>query len=629
MDSFDLWEFDGTDWIQRFAADDPSLPLSLRGRTGELVAWNPARGTTLIFGGIAKRLDSCTLSEADIRSQSVLPARKQALTELGCFGGYVHDSWEWDGTTLQQLTRVAFGGYVGQLPVFRQIAEQAGWGGGTTPAPIPPPAEGGKTPLLPWRYDASPGHFQLRSALERAHTQDPTTTAPLVARSGTVAIAAAPTTPVSFVSPLFASTTPPQMSFDTTRGMATLFMPEDGRIFETNGKTWADRSPASSPFAAGANDFFGATWDSAAQRIVLFDPITASTWAYGDATGWSKFAPVVSPPVWSVDPSVRRERDLEHERSSTLAVSNVAAVAKQIPHLAYDRARARTVMLYRDSLWEFDGATWTQKSAPPGWTSCTAATLIAYDGKRAKTVAIGCNTPGETMEWDGSSWRGPLASPYRNLIYRAGAVPALTWYGTLQLTWAHPNALFESTLNAGGVSMMDSGGVMRTWDGTDWLTVAALDESYRTDWGQGDNLDISYAESRSGLPPNSAHEINTGAAVGAHVDFMPLSFFPPMVEDSAHGRILAFRDGATGMREWRPGATLFARVPLGDSFRSDFGDPSNPYAISAIRVHPHPFELLSAEHIYLRTSSAPASRVMDQTFNGQNVAPTRWAAQTR
>jgi|GEM_PF-3328867 len=618
-DSFDLWEFDGTDWIRRFAVDDPTLPLSLRGRTGELVAWNPARGTTLILGGVAKRLDACTLSESDIRVQSQVPARKQALTELGCFGGYVHDSWEWDGATLRQLTRVAFGGYVGQMPVFRQITEQAGWGGGTNPQPVPTPVEGGKTPRLPWRYDASPNHFQLRSALERAHTQDATTRAPVVARSGSAVVAAAPTTAVSFVSPLFASTTSPQMSFDTARGVATLFMPEDGRIFETDGKTWVDRSPISSPFASGGNDFFGAAWDSTAQRILLFDPITASTWAYGEIAGWSKLNPVTSPPVWTVDPSVRRERDLERERSSSLAVNNVAAVAKQIPHVTYDRARSRVVMLYRDSLWEFDGATWEQKSAPPGWASCTAATLIAYDGRRAKTVAVGCKTPGETMEWDGSSWTGPLASPYKNLVYRNGVAPAFTWYGTLQLTWAHPNALFESTLNA-GVSMLDSGGVMRTWDGTTWLAGAAVDEGYRTDWGQGAvDPAVFYSETMSGLPPNGSHSIDTGEAVGAHVDFMPLSFFPPMIEDPAHGRILAFRDGATGMREWRPGATRFDQVPLGDLFR-DFGNPTDPYGISATRVHPHPFELLSAEHIYLRTSSDPASRVMEATFNGPNVA---------
>lgn len=601
VDSFDLWEFDGTDWIQRFAANDPALPLSLRGRSGALVAWNPVRGTTLIFGGIAKRLDSCTLSDSDIGAQATVPARKDALTQLGCFGGYVHDSWEWDGSTLRQLTRVAYGGLVGDLPIFRQIADQGTWGG-TAPS-VAPTTEGGKTPLLPWRYDASSNHFPLRSTLERAHAVGGAPATP-VSRVGSTQISAATVGVPSLVSPLFGSRTPPQLTFDTTRGVATIFTPEDGHVFETDGKSWSDRTPASSPFADGGSDFFGATWDSVAQRILLFDPVSGTSWSFTDAGGWSKLNPTTSPPVWSIDPSVRRERDLEHVRSSSLVVEKVAQVARQIPQLTFDRGRNRAVMLYRGGLWEFDGSAWSQRTAPPGWANCTAATLLAYDGARAKTVAVGCNTPGQTMEWDGASWRGPMPGPYQDPVERVGPAPAFVWQGTLQLSWAHPNAIFESAL-LGGISTFDASGRLRTWDGTQWVAGPQLSEGNQSDSGA--------APQYGDVPYKMVDELNTGA-FGVHADFVPFCLFPPAIEDSAHGRILAFRDGVTGMREWRKasGDIHFSNVFVGDRYR-DFGDPLDPYARWGKRVHPHPFELLSAEHIYTRTSTDPASRFLFPT----------------
>jgi hypothetical protein len=602
VDSFDLWEFDGTDWVQRFAADDPALPLSLRGRSGMLAFYNPARGTTMLFGGTAKRLDACTLTDAEIGAESTELTRKVQLQQLGCGGGYMHDSWEWDGATLRQLTRVAFGGYVGSTPVFRQISEQASWSG-TQPEP-PASTEGGKTPLWGWRYDASTNHYPLRSALERAWVAG--TPPHATARTGSTAAGAAVTGSIAFVSPLFAPSQRPQVSFDTTHGVASIFMPEDGRVFETDGTAWFDRSPASSPFAAGANDFYAATWDSGAQRILLFDPISAMTWAYTDAGGWAKLNPSASPSGWTVDATVRRKRDLDRAGFDTPAVQALTRTLPQMPRMTFDRARARAVMLYQGGLWEFDGATWSQKATPPGWGACTAATVLSYDGARAKTVAVGCNTPGETMEWDGSSWRGPLPGPYQDTLTRVGVTPALTWNGTLQLTWAHPDSLFESS-HLGGVSMFDSAGTLRTWNGTVWVAGPALNEKNASDWG----LVTPLGGQPPWLPPDSNELINTGPNFGSHTDFVPLALFPPAIEDVAHDRILAFRDGETGLR-----ALDLANV--GDGFRSvDLGhaydDVFSPQSFlnpRATRLFPHPFELLSAEHIYAQASSDPASQFM-------------------
>jgi hypothetical protein len=602
VDNFDLWEFDGTDWVQRFAPNDPALPRSLRGRSGVLAFYNPARGTTMFFGGVAQRLDTCTLSDAQIADQSADATRKEQLSQLGCIGGYMHDSWEWDGATLRQLTRVAFGGYVGKTPVFRQISEQASWGG-APPTPVAA-TEGGKTPLWGWRYDGSSNHYPLRSKLERAFAGG-TTPAP-IARTGSTSAGATVTGSVAFVSPLFASSQRPQLSFDTARGVASIFMPEDGRVFETDGTAWFDRSPVSSPFSTGGNDFYAAAWDSIAQRIVLFDPISAATWVYTDAGAWTKLNPSASPSGWAADPTLRRKGDLDRGGFDTPAVQALANAMPQMPRMTFDRSRGRAVMLYRGVLWEFDGTTWTQKAGPPGWSACTAATVMTYDGQRAKTVAVGCKTPGETMEWDGSTWRGPLPGPYQDLVTREGGVPALTWWGSLQLTWAHPNSLFESS-RLGGVAMFDSAGTLRTWNGNAWVAGPALAEQNRSDAGAFD----SGMPSTIWLPPSGNALINTGPQYGSGTDFIPLALFPPAIEDGAHDRILAFRDGETGLRalDFLHQENGFQSVPLGSQY-DDLVTVKTYYDPLATRLFPHPFELLSAEHIYSQASSDPQSRIM-------------------
>jgi cysteine-rich repeat protein len=67
----DTWEWDGTDWTQRFPATVPPA------RQEHSMAFNPARGRTMLFGGGTRR------------------------------GTAVGDSWEWDGTDWVRLTVIA------------------------------------------------------------------------------------------------------------------------------------------------------------------------------------------------------------------------------------------------------------------------------------------------------------------------------------------------------------------------------------------------------------------------------------------------------------------------------------------------------------------------------------------
>lgn len=583
----DLWEFDGVDWIERIRAGDPSLPLSLRSRSKMLAVWNPARQTTLLFGGVAKKLESCTLSDALIAQRRNDPEQVDALEAAGCLGGYVHDSWEWDGQELRQLTTAAYGGSAGGMPVFRQIEGAASWVTSGAP-PQPGSAPSSTPPLLPWRYDRDPDHFRLRTKLERAHS-------PSDLPGARVGLPSSPPVPSTepepedpeFASPLFAAAAQPDMIFDSVRSKALIVHPESGRVFETDGAEWTERTPESSPFAAGAQDFFGATWDSAAQRVLLFDPRTGRTWAEAGAQGWQLLEPLESPPDWGIDPEVRRERDVPQLSVRVdAAVDRFTDIAKRAPQMTFDRARARAVMLYDEGLWEFDGASWSRYPAPPDWETCESATLLAYDGLRARVVAVGCRLPGETMEWDGSEWHGPFPGPYTELFTRAESYGnvRLRWRGTLQLAWSHPNALFESPL-LGGVSTFDARGALMTWNGSTWEAGPQLYEGHNCDW----SVEIPFLD--DGSPVNKSHMF------ARHRDFVPLCFFPPAVEDGANNRVLAFRDGATGLRELRvtePGA-IWERAALGDLYDS------------SVRMHPHPFELASAEHVLLRTHTDPGS----------------------
>ena len=605
VDAFDIWEFDGSDWVQRVMAGDSSLPVSLQTRSGMMAVWHPVRQTTVLFGGIASKLDSCTLSEAEIRAWAASPDRQHDAVAMGCFGGYVHDFWEWDGQQLRQLSGAAYGGTASGLAVFRQLAV-AGGGWGPAPSPGAEPAKAsGASPLWPWRYDARPEHFKLRTQLEQANLHEP-------AYSSASPTAEPPQTPRAsgsgpaggvLISPLFASRARPHMVFDAARGKLVIVTPQDASVFETDGASWADVSPATTPFARGTNDFFAATWDATAKRIALFDPQTAGTWYFTDAGGWQRATLSISPPIWNVDPAFRREHDFDFDRNPRQIGTRVAAASVALPQMTFDRARGKTLMLYLGQLWQLDEASWTARAAPPGWDTCAAATLFAYDGARQRAVAVGCHVPAQTYEWDGATWSGPYSSPYDSVVWRTnpgGTSNSSYWSGTLQTTWAHPNALTESR-SLGGVSMLDAEGVLRTWTGSEWK------RGPKSPSGRECYLAQSLDMDDLGMP-NSALNNTSSGYPPAFRDFVPTCLFPPLVEDQANTRLLAFRDSLPGSEELR----LQDAQPAWNQVKfTKMNDWTGGYSYGNYATqspHPHPLELFSAEHLYLSTLSDPNGR---------------------
>lgn len=87
--------------------------------------------------------------------------------------------------------------------------------------------------------------------------------------------------------------------------------------------------------------------------------------------------------------------------------------------MVFDSARGKVVLFagadtYSNSLWEWDGTSWTNRSGAPGappsrWLAC-----VTYDAARGRTVVIAGQDAvtrsyrSDVYEWDGTSWTNPL-----------------------------------------------------------------------------------------------------------------------------------------------------------------------------------------------------------------------------
>lgn len=186
-------------------------------------------------------------------------------------------------------------------------------------------------------------------------------------------------------------------AFDRVRDQVVLFggaTPQGALLNDTwewDETSWTARAPASAPSPRrGA----AMVYDSKRQRTVLFGGetgtgVVAETWEW-DGQSWAARALATQPP------------------------------ARVFHSMAYDSARERVVLfgggqpsaagpsMVLDDTWEFDGATWVQRtpvSSPPA----RAAHSMAYDRKRGRVVLAGGLNGADQMlndgwEWDGTQW---------------------------------------------------------------------------------------------------------------------------------------------------------------------------------------------------------------------------------
>lgn len=185
----------------------------------------------------------------------------------------------------------------------------------------------------------------------------------------------------------------PENAYQTCNGSTCDFECHSG--FERVGQsclrpaTWKLSSAAAGP--AGR---YGApmTYDSARSRVVLWgghSTVNGSfvhrndTWEF-NGTAWASTGGSTKPPL----------------PATGVIVNSI------VNHMAYDVARARTVLLSGNngtSTWEYNGSTWTQAfpTTTPGYSS----TRLSYDPVNGRVIAVTRGTNSlETWSWTGSTW---------------------------------------------------------------------------------------------------------------------------------------------------------------------------------------------------------------------------------
>ena len=251
----DTWEFDGTTWIERTPAAQPSP------RRGHAMAYDSARGRTVLFGGLGTSTYLADTWEWDgnhwiERAPAVRPpgrlfhamAYDSARGRVVLFGGFggagqLDDTWEWDGNNwvLRGSTRYPSARYLHAMAYDTARGLSVLFGGFGS---VSREAD-------TWEWDGS-------NWIERVLIEPPP------GRNSHV------------------------MAYDTERGVTIVFggFGASGRLDDTwewNGIAWLETEPVTRP--APRTDA-AAAYDGVQGRVVLLggssasSPLLADTWEY-------------------------------------------------------------------------------------------------------------------------------------------------------------------------------------------------------------------------------------------------------------------------------------------------------------------------------------------------------------
>ena len=423
----DTWEWDGATWTQ---CAPTSSPLA---RHGHAMTYDPLRGHIVLFGGESWSIGSMKYHLQDlwewdgsnwIQSSPLVspPGRQYSALEFDqvsgkvlLFGGQalsrtVHDLWSWDGSVWDPLAdapeplydaamaydaardrMVLFGGDHKYAAITDMTWE---WDGGRwsrrAPAASPPPRR-----AHAMAYDSELQRVILFGGYYTNYVVVPWTIYNDIWEWNGLNWKRC--TPAVSPEPRWDHA----MAYDRFRKRLVLFgglqnvsgshTPMND-TWEWDGERWVKRSPALSPPARSGH---GLAYDSARNRIVLFGGYDRSsglndTWEW-DGSSWLQRAPAVKPPV---------RRDYM---------------------MTYDAARRR-VLLYSGletyswsppthNVWAWDGANWAKlnpATVPPRAPDCA----IAYDDRRGRVMVMGGLDNGTWYD-DAWAWSGPaiLTSP--------------------------------------------------------------------------------------------------------------------------------------------------------------------------------------------------------------------------
>jgi hypothetical protein len=261
----DTWEWDGTAWAARAPTTLPP------GRQEHALAFEPARGRTLLYGGFQSR-------------------------GIHRGGTYLDDTWEWDGTdwTAQAPTmipqaradhalatdtvrgRVVLFGGIGPAGRSTIILGDTWEWDGTDWIPVAPPQS--PSARLGHALAFDPGRAR---AVLFGGTDNLATFGDTWEWDGTNWTDRAP----ALAPP---ARTAHALAFDIARGRAVLFggtAASSGLLADTwewNGATWVERTPALGPPARAGHAL---AFDAARGQVVLFGGGLGETWVYGSRGG--------------------------------------------------------------------------------------------------------------------------------------------------------------------------------------------------------------------------------------------------------------------------------------------------------------------------------------------------------
>ncbi|HEX9892259.1 MAG TPA: kelch repeat-containing protein [Actinomycetota bacterium] len=427
----DTWTWDGQDWSRR------ETPVAPSPRTGAGIAFDEARGETVLFGGAGEGSpNQCTANVLNVcvdldgqggdpgdlndtwvwdgsswarREPSVSPpvrgnmgmAYDPLRQRVVVFGGVSsqfmpHDTWVWDGTTWTDVTpasqpearfspAAAFDPEVGQVVLYGGhritylAADTWGWDGASWSSleiPTPLPRIGGAMAYDPVR----------RVPMLFGGIADPTFGDTWTYDDGWRREDLTPAPPGRSYA---------AMATDTARNQVVLFgglsesFNDLGDTWVWDGTAWHDRTPALPSLSPPARQSTAMAFDAARGEIVLFG-------------GWHSDRDVLLGDTWTWNGS-----------SWQLEVTLTAPPALRSHRMAYDAAR-QEVVLYgglddgnqiRGETWIWDGTAWAQET-PAASPPVAAAQSMVYDAAAGKVLMFGGLGHQQTgvWAWDGSTW---------------------------------------------------------------------------------------------------------------------------------------------------------------------------------------------------------------------------------
>lgn len=256
------------------------------------------------------------------------------------------------------------------------------------------------------------------------------------------------------------------MAYDEARGRTIVFGGYSGtgmlaELWEWDGEAWLERKPAP-----------GAAWPSArADAAMAYDPVRRNTVLYGGTAGGLDLDD-----LWEWDGERWRSRTPTPRPSAWPSARNAAG-------FVYDSARAVFVLVcgyvpYGDAtreLWEWNGTTWTHRTpaSPPAGTWPTKRLWLSatYDSRRHVTVMFGGATTSwsgidELWEWDGATFVNRTPSP-RPAVWPEGRFAMGSTYDPVR-------GLSVFATGEGGPTEHP----MMGWDGTSWVSLQLNENPY-------------------------------------------------------------------------------------------------------------------------------------------------------